>query len=286
MTVVGGPVIEVRLTSRIRALMAVTKSRTRSSLSAAAIASRVNSTSRRMASAGGRNETPSSLSLRLTHHSSSSGSSMSASGLPLPARLSNSPRCCASWICLSIHDCHATPGGLRSVTISRLRLATQLAVDDHVAPFAAAEAGPAQNALAGEPRLLQRLLLGDVADLRACLDALQEGVLEKVRREQPLRLAAVSLAAVLRQQPDADVPAVAIGRGPVEATDPADVAHHRVVVVDDGEHPALVRHRLLRSHPARHPAGLLEAVPPHPPRVVGPGVLALERRDVGLGDRA
>src|SRR5206468_11901103 len=172
MTVVGGPVIEVRLTSRIRTLMAVTRSRTRSSVSAAAIASRVSSTSRRIASAGGRKETPSSLSFRFTHHNSSRGSSMSASGLPLPARLSNSPRCCASWICLSIHDCHLTSGGLRSVTVSRLRLAAQLAEDDHVAPLPAAETGSAQHAFAGEACLLQRLLLGNVAGFGAGLDPL------------------------------------------------------------------------------------------------------------------
>src|SRR5881227_2222047 len=211
MTVVGGPLIAVRLTSRIRALIAVTRSRTRSSLSAAAIASRVSSTSRRMASAGGRNETPSSLSLRLTHHNSSRGSSMSASGLPLPARLSNSPRCWASWICLSIHDCHLTSGGLRSVTVSRLRLAAQLAEDDHVAPLPATETGSAQHAFTGEPRLLQRLLLGDVAGFGAGLNPLEEGVVEEVRRDLSLRLTAVALAAMLWHQPDADVPASAVG---------------------------------------------------------------------------
>src|SRR3954462_11622062 len=183
MTVVGGPLIAVRLTSRIRALIAVTRSRTRSSLSAAAIASRVSSTSRRMASAGGRNETPSSLSLRLTHHSSSSGSSMSASGLPLPARLSNSPRCCASWICLSIHVCHLTSGGLRSVTVSRLRLAAPLAEDAHAAPPPASETGPTQHAFAGEAGLLQGLLLGDVATFGAGLDPLEERRVQEVSRE-------------------------------------------------------------------------------------------------------
>jgi hypothetical protein len=71
-------------------------------------------------SAGGRNETPSSRNLRLTHHISSSGWSRSAIGLPLPGRPSKAPRDSASRICRSIHDSHLTPGGLRSVTPARL----------------------------------------------------------------------------------------------------------------------------------------------------------------------
>src|SRR3954452_3009051 len=285
MTVVGGPLMDVRLTSRIRAWIAATRSRTRSSVSADAISSRLSSTSRRIARAGGRNETPSSLSFRLTHHSSSRGSSMSASGFPLPARLSKSPRFSASWICLSTHDCHATPGGLRSVTNSRLRLAAKLAVDHHVPPFTAAEAGPPQHGFAGEAGLVECLLLGDVADFRARLDSLQEGVLEEVRGEQPLGLAAVALAAVLRQEPDADVPAVTVRRRAVERPDPAHVPDHGAFAVEDGERPAIVRDGLLRRHPAGQPARFPEPEPAHLPRVLRPRVLPLESRDVGSSHR-
>src|SRR3954454_24510200 len=286
MTVVGGPLIAVRFTSRIRALIAVTRSRTRSSLSAAAIASRGTSTSRRMASAGGRNETPSSLSLRLPHHNASRGSSRSAIGLPLPARLSNSPRRCASWICLSIHDCHLTSGGLRSVTVSRLRLAAQLAEDAHVAPLPAAETGPTQHAFAREARLLERLLLGDVAGFGAGLDPLEERGVEEVGGELSLRLTAVALAAMFWHQPDPDVPAVAVGRRSVERPDPADITDDIAVVVDHGEGAAVIGDGLVGREAPGHRAGLSEAVPAQLAAVLGTGVLAVEHRHIRVGDRA
>src|SRR5579859_4599027 len=89
-----------------------------------------------------------------------------------------------------------------------LDLITQHAVQNAVVPAAIPEARPAQHTVLVEPGLLQCPLLGDVGYLRRRLDPVDLGVGEQVAHQQPLRPGTRTLAAGLRQQPDADFPAV------------------------------------------------------------------------------
>jgi hypothetical protein len=79
---------------------------------------------------------------------------------------------------------------------------------------ALAELGVAQHAFTGEPGLLQGPLLGQILDVGAGLQPFDQGVGEQVGGQLPLGVGAVALAAVLGQQPDADVKAREPGLGP------------------------------------------------------------------------
>ena len=83
---------------------------------------------------------------------------------------------------------------------AQVNLGAKQAVEHPVYPPSAAESEPAQYPFAAEPGLLQRPLLGDVANLRGGLDPVDQGVREQVGRQQPVRLRAVSPATRLRRQ--------------------------------------------------------------------------------------
>ena len=83
-----------------------------------------------------------------------------------------------------------------------------------VSPLAAYEASASEHAFSNEPRSLQRPLLGSVVDLGDCLQAMDGRRGEQVVRQQALRGRAVTLAAVLWQQQDANLEAsLRPGRG-------------------------------------------------------------------------
>src|SRR3954464_5992686 len=96
----------------------------------------------------------------------------------------------------------------------------------------------------------------------------------------------MTLATLLGQDPDADVPAVALRRGPVHHPDPRDLPYELTVVVSHGEEPPVLTQHLPRVEALPQLAGLDE---PHPCLLAGElraGVLLLEDVDVGFLDAA
>src|SRR3954452_2167508 len=118
-------------------------------------------------------------------------------------------------------------------------IAAEPAVRDEVVPGAVAPLRSAQDALAGEPGLLQRSLFRPVLDVGERLDPVHEIRREQVVGEHPLRGPAHPLPPALRQQPDADVVRPRLDAGAVLLAVPADVADDLAGVVDDQEHPLL-----------------------------------------------
>jgi hypothetical protein len=118
-------------------------------------------------------------------------------------------------ILMPIRSADGRAGGLASDQtvrhVSHGGIGTKQAVDHPVPPGAIAPPGGARDPLPGEPSLLQGLLLGDVARLDPCLDAVRGSMREQVTGEQALRLRAVTEALGLRQEHDADLPAVGAG---------------------------------------------------------------------------
>jgi len=136
-------------------------------------------------------------------------------------------------------------------------------------PAAVFERVAAQHAFAGEPRLGQGALLGQIADIGDGLDPVHLRVGEQVARQPPLGGGAPAPSSRLRHQRDPHGPAV----GRASRLVPAPDDKPQSLLVDHGHQRAAVLTQQAGLGPAASPlAGVLPAVPLVPPgsrRVAG-----------------
>ena len=168
--------------------------------------------------------------------------------------------------------------------VGRSGIRPQPRVGDEIVVRPGPELGAALDALAHEPGLLERMLLGHVLDIGRRLHAIGIGRREQLRREQALRLRSEALAAARGDQRDPDVPGTRLVSWSVPHLVPATVPIGSPVSMRSTiERPvALVAQRPLgqrltqRAHLVR-PAEVVE-VAAHLGRLPG-----LEVREVGEG---
>ena len=156
-------------------------------------------------------------------------------------------------------------------------------VGHQVVPPAGPELRAPQHALAGETGLVQRALLGHVLDVGRGLDPVDLRGREQVVGQRALGPRAVAPAAVLLEQPDADVErAAGVRRRAVEHGVPAHVADDRSVDLDE-QQPGVRAEQAVGGVLPADLVGCAEAE--EAPRVgLGPGVV-VEVRQVRLAQR-
>jgi hypothetical protein len=93
----------------------------------------------------------------------------------------------------------------------QVHLIAEHTIKNSIMPAATLECGTAYDTFAGETRLLQCALLGEVCDFGSGFDPVHLRVREQIAHQQPLRSCSITMTPGLRRQGDPNVPAE---RGP------------------------------------------------------------------------